>query len=341
MEEKITFGKFISRKRKELNLTQKELADRLYVTESAVSKWERGLSYPDITLVSTLCKQLQISEHELITSSEDYHQREIENQAQTLVKVKKTYNWIWYVIYGITLATCFICNLAISHNLSWFFIVLTSIMTAFSLTSVPVIVKKNKGLWTLIAFFASLNILLLTCNIYTGGDWFAVAFVAISMSFSIIFTPIIIHNLDFPATVKKHNALISFALDTVLIFALILTVNIYYSYENMGIGVLIALVSLALPWAIMLIIRYLPINGLFKTSLSLFLSAIFMFLINPTINYIYGDPFKIEPYNLKLWTDNYINGNTTVVISLSCLLVAVVFAICGAIVAVKKTSKNT
>jgi transcriptional regulator with XRE-family HTH domain len=42
MEEKLTFGKFISKKRKEAELTQRDLADQLFVTESAVSKWERG-----------------------------------------------------------------------------------------------------------------------------------------------------------------------------------------------------------------------------------------------------------------------------------------------------------
>ena len=49
MEDKITLGKFIQSKRKELGLSQKDLAKELYVTESAVSKWERGVSYPDIT----------------------------------------------------------------------------------------------------------------------------------------------------------------------------------------------------------------------------------------------------------------------------------------------------
>ncbi|MFR8469964.1 MAG: helix-turn-helix domain-containing protein [Eisenbergiella tayi] len=44
MEEKDTFGKFLRRKREECGLTQKEMARRLYVTESAVSKWERGVS---------------------------------------------------------------------------------------------------------------------------------------------------------------------------------------------------------------------------------------------------------------------------------------------------------
>ena len=44
MESKKTFGEYICRRRKELGLTQREFAQRLFVTESAVSKWERGVS---------------------------------------------------------------------------------------------------------------------------------------------------------------------------------------------------------------------------------------------------------------------------------------------------------
>lgn len=71
MNAKMTLGKFIAKKRKEAGLTQRELADRLYLTESAISKWERGLSFPDISLITPLCEALDISEHELITASED------------------------------------------------------------------------------------------------------------------------------------------------------------------------------------------------------------------------------------------------------------------------------
>ena len=54
-------GALIRTLRKEKKLTQKELAGRLHVTESAVSKWERGLSYPDITLLHDICAVLGVT----------------------------------------------------------------------------------------------------------------------------------------------------------------------------------------------------------------------------------------------------------------------------------------
>ena len=46
MIEKKTFGSFIKAKRIEKNYSQKDMAEQLFVTEGAVSKWERGISYP-------------------------------------------------------------------------------------------------------------------------------------------------------------------------------------------------------------------------------------------------------------------------------------------------------
>lgn len=45
MESKQTFGQYIRERRRALGLTQREFAETLYVTESAVSKWERGVSH--------------------------------------------------------------------------------------------------------------------------------------------------------------------------------------------------------------------------------------------------------------------------------------------------------
>ena len=59
-------GTLISRLRKEKGMTQQELADKLQLTDKAVSKWERGMTYPDITLLPQLATYFNISIDELI-----------------------------------------------------------------------------------------------------------------------------------------------------------------------------------------------------------------------------------------------------------------------------------
>ena len=68
--EKEKKGTFIAERRKALNLTQKDLADRLMISDKAVSKWERGLSFPDITLIEPLAHVLSVSLTELMEGSE-------------------------------------------------------------------------------------------------------------------------------------------------------------------------------------------------------------------------------------------------------------------------------
>ena len=60
------FGAFIQGLRKERSLTQAQLAQRLYVSDKAVSKWERGLSLPDVSLLMPLAEALQVTVIELL-----------------------------------------------------------------------------------------------------------------------------------------------------------------------------------------------------------------------------------------------------------------------------------
>ena len=59
-------GNFISGERRNLGLTQRDLAAALHVTDKAVSKWERGLSYPDVTLLEPLAQELDLTVEELM-----------------------------------------------------------------------------------------------------------------------------------------------------------------------------------------------------------------------------------------------------------------------------------
>ena len=60
-------GTFIAQKRKAINMSQRELADHLHITDKAVSKWERGLSFPDITILIPLAQILDVSLYYLLT----------------------------------------------------------------------------------------------------------------------------------------------------------------------------------------------------------------------------------------------------------------------------------
>jgi transcriptional regulator with XRE-family HTH domain len=77
-----TFELFLKEKRQEKNLTQKELAKILFVSESAVSKWEKDVAHPDITLLPKLAETLGVTEHELITASVDEKSRKEKVQAR-------------------------------------------------------------------------------------------------------------------------------------------------------------------------------------------------------------------------------------------------------------------
>ncbi len=63
---KDTMGTIIAAKRKELGMTQLELAEKMGVTDKAVSKWERGLSFPDVTSLPRLAEVLGMSVDELM-----------------------------------------------------------------------------------------------------------------------------------------------------------------------------------------------------------------------------------------------------------------------------------
>lgn len=78
------FGKFIKELRKKSNMTQKELGEKLNVTDKAVSKWERGLSFPDITMLNTLSDFFEVDVSELLNG-----EKGIKDKANVEVLIKE------------------------------------------------------------------------------------------------------------------------------------------------------------------------------------------------------------------------------------------------------------
>lgn len=77
-------GKFIAQRRKEKNLTQAQLAEKLNITDRAVSKWETGKGMPDSSIMLDLCSVLDVSVNELL-SGEMIEMKEYNNKSEELL----------------------------------------------------------------------------------------------------------------------------------------------------------------------------------------------------------------------------------------------------------------
>ncbi|MBQ5707098.1 MAG: helix-turn-helix transcriptional regulator, partial [Peptococcaceae bacterium] len=228
MTDKKTFGSFIKAKRNEKNYSQKDLAEMLFVTEGAVSKWERGVSYPDITLISDICRVLDISEHELITASTDTNTRKMQHEARKFRVIRGTWFWVPTIAYAVALLTCFICNLAVNHTLSWFFIVLAALICAY--TFVPTVTcffETKKLLAFTVSTYLSICLLLFACAVYTNGlSWFLTACIGILMGYVLLFEPILLSKTNY----SRYKFIISFAITLVLTVLMMIHIRIWQSF---------------------------------------------------------------------------------------------------------------
>ena len=134
------------------------------------------------------------------------------------------YQRIMLTLYGIALLTCFICNLAVSHSLSWFFIVFCSVALAFSVTNLPLLLPGHKLLGSAFAVTVFLYLLLYVCNLYTGGGWFVRYAVPIA-SFSVAFAWLMLLTI----AARRINWFYRSAVLSLLSGILILTQNVWVS----------------------------------------------------------------------------------------------------------------
>ena len=90
--DQIKIGKFIAERRKRVNLTQMQLAEKLNITDRAVSKWECGRALPDSSIMLELCGILDINVNELLCGEEitvDNYNKELEKNLIDMVKQKE------------------------------------------------------------------------------------------------------------------------------------------------------------------------------------------------------------------------------------------------------------
>lgn len=82
-------GRYIADKRKALGLTQKQVADKLGMSDKSVSKWERGICLPDVSILMTLCDMLGISINEFFAGEDIREENYIQKSEDNLIQIAK------------------------------------------------------------------------------------------------------------------------------------------------------------------------------------------------------------------------------------------------------------
>lgn len=85
----IKIGRYIADKRKALGLTQKQVADKLGMSDKSVSKWERGICLPDVSIYITLCDILGISINEFLAGEDIREENYIQKSEDNLIRIAR------------------------------------------------------------------------------------------------------------------------------------------------------------------------------------------------------------------------------------------------------------
>lgn len=180
-------GTFICELRKEKGLTQKQLAEQLSVTDKAISKWERGMGYPDITLLTKLADCLGVSTNELLRGIQETVQPEPEPR-EAIVQYTLEYvdsvttdkrarlRKVVSIIFSAALLTaaviCMICDLAISGRFTWAVYPISSLLFSWLVVMPPLCLPRQHFFTMLLSVSIFVLPYLLVLNQAVGGDWF-------------------------------------------------------------------------------------------------------------------------------------------------------------------------
>lgn len=274
-----------------------------------------------------------LSECDSCKSTMNKIEKDIEHHTKSIKRKSMIASISIASVYALAIVVCFIVNIATGHALDWFFIVLTALMVSASVTIVPLVVKSNKILWTLGSFTITLLVLLLTCCLYSGGDWFFVAASSVILGLSVIFLPYVINQIPLKGFASRNKGLIIMLVNTILLYIVILACGYYSSSDDYWKNAFsITTVNVILVWILFLIIRYLRVDGFIKSGICVIISGIYIAVINDIINWIIEGVMHISllDANLSIWNNNTtINANSYLLNLLVGCIVGVILLVVG------------
>ncbi|MDE6603855.1 MAG: zf-HC2 domain-containing protein [Lachnospiraceae bacterium] len=240
-------------------------------------------------------------------------------------------------VFMIPVLVCLIVNLATGAALDWFFIVLASLLTAASLSIVPLMVPDHKGLWTLGTFTASLLLLFGVICIYTGGTWFFLVSATVLFGISVCFLPFAVHAEPVRSLLGSFKGLTVMAVDTLLYVLMMGVIGVYVDASVFWrLAPRISFPCLVLAWFVFLLIRYAKCNGFLKAGLCTALIGVYSFFANYLVNRWIGTESSIPAFHPFIWRVDTIDGNIRWIVLLVGCITGIVLMVYGISVQEKK-----
>lgn len=148
--DQVKIGKFIAERRREIGLTQMQLGEMLGITDRAVSKWERGRSLPDSSIMLELCRILKISVNDLLSGeviTVDNYNEKLENNLVEMARRKEEADKMLlrletmtgFVCIGLMLVMCLLASFVEMEE--WLRIVLILVGLLPVLVAMPFMIK--------------------------------------------------------------------------------------------------------------------------------------------------------------------------------------------------------
>lgn len=172
-------GDLIIELRREKKMTQKQLAEHLHISDRTVSKWERNIGYPDISLLQPLAEVLDIDVDILLSGKRENKQQEQKNSSYLLSYVSERMRKNTHILMGVlgligmfAILICLLCDYANASSFSWSLIVAISILYAIAILACFLFTKKEKIIKGTMAVTIGIFPFLWSISMVLQQDWF-------------------------------------------------------------------------------------------------------------------------------------------------------------------------
>lgn len=242
-------------------------------------------------------------------------------------------------LFSLPVLICLIVDIAAGSGLSWSFIVLTAMCIPASLIVVPLLMKEDKALWTLLAFTVSLLTLLGVCCLYSGGSWFFVAASSILFALTLLFGPFAVNAKPVASRLGSNKGLAAVGAITLTFILMMICIGIY----SRAAGFVTYTIAFAFPflfylWGMFALIRFPKWNGFLKAASCILFSALVYFFSDVFALLVLGYGLRFPAFGFSFADQMSADDTINWLVLIAGIVLAIIFGIIGF---TKKSNKTT